>query len=84
MVPLVAVTVAVYGELALAAVKLDVVIASAWLMTSVRLAFAVSLGLVESVTVTATVKVPAAAGVPEISPAGLIARPLGKPVAANE
>lgn len=60
-----------------------VVIARGELITRVRLAVAVSFGLVESVTVTATVKVPVAVGVPVIWPLGLMESPVGKPVAVK-
>ena len=60
-----------------------VVIARAGLTVSVKLALAVNLGVVESVTVTVTGKDPAAVGVPLIWPPVLIERPLGNPEAVN-
>lgn len=62
-----------------------VVIARAGLMVKVKLAVAVSFGLVESVTVSVTVEVPVpeTVGIPVIWPVALRERPAGSPVAVN-
>jgi len=60
----------------------EVITSDAGIMASEKVAFAVCLGVLESVTVTTTVKLPGPVGVPVIAPVDeLIAIELGSPVA---
>ena len=82
--PFAATVVAVYTAPTIPPGNDVVVIASGVTIVMDRLAVAVRwVGLVESVTVIAAVLVPAALGVPVITPVALIESPAGKPVAVN-